>query len=371
MGRGTAGDSLDYRRLFEHAPGPYLVLAPDLTIVAVNEAYLAATLTSRESLIGRGLFEAFPDNPDDPAADGVRNLSASLSRVKLYRRPDTMAVQKYDIPIPGGGFEVRYWSPVNTPVLDAKGEVEWIIHRVEDVTALVLKDKQAAERDRLAIEQTATIERLRRANIELREADTQRQILLNELNHRVKNSLATVQSIALQTLGSAATPEQFNRAFNQRLMALSKNHNLLTRGDWVSASLSEVISQELEPHQNEARNRVGLHGDEVRLSAKAALALGMAIHELATNAAKYGGLSADDGGVDVEWTVAGGKGHRRLQLTWTERGGPPVRPPERRGFGSRLIERGLTHELGGAANLEFSPSGVRCVINMPLNVAAA
>jgi two-component sensor histidine kinase len=138
----------------------------------------------------------------------------------------------------------------------------------------------------------------------------------------------------------------------------------------VSASLNEVISQELEPHQNEARDRVSLRGDEVRLSAKAALALGMAIHELATNAAKYGGLSADDGCVDVEWTVAGGKGHRRLQLTWTERGGPPVRPPERRGFGSRLIERGLTHELGGAANLEFAPTGVRCVINMPLQGAA-
>jgi light-regulated signal transduction histidine kinase (bacteriophytochrome) len=130
--------AVDFRRLFESAPGLYLVLAPDLTILGVTDAYARATMQQRESMIGRGLFEVFPDNPDDPGADGVRNLRASLDRVRHGRIADTMAVQKYDIRKPdadGGGFEERYWHPVNTPVLDDAGELRYIIHAVEDVTA--------------------------------------------------------------------------------------------------------------------------------------------------------------------------------------------------------------------------------------------
>jgi PAS domain S-box-containing protein len=130
----------DFRALFEAAPEPYLVLSPDLVIVAVNEAYLRATMTRREEILGRRLFEVFPDNPDDHFATGVENLAASLQRVLRQRTADVMAVQKYDIPrLPdrGGGFEERFWSPINTPVLDAHGEVSHIIHRVEDVTEFV------------------------------------------------------------------------------------------------------------------------------------------------------------------------------------------------------------------------------------------
>ena len=127
----------DFRLLFEGAPGLYLVLTPDFKIVAVSEAYLRATMTKRAEIIGRALFDVFPDNPDDPAATGVANLRASLDRVRAQRVPDTMAVQKYDIRRPeseGGGFEERFWSPTNSPVLDANGELAYIIHRVEDVT---------------------------------------------------------------------------------------------------------------------------------------------------------------------------------------------------------------------------------------------
>src|SRR5687768_5063300 len=113
----------NFKVLFESAPGLYLVLAPDLKIVAVSDAYLQATMTRRKEILGRPLFEVFPDNPDDPYASGTRNLRASLERVLRYQVPDTMAVQKYDIRKPaseGGGFEVRYWSPVNTPVFDTR-----------------------------------------------------------------------------------------------------------------------------------------------------------------------------------------------------------------------------------------------------------
>ena len=139
----------DFRMLFEAAPGLYLVLAPDLRIAAVSDAYLHATMTSRDEILGRGLFEVFPDNPDDPQASGVNNLRASLQSVLEFGRTDTMAVQKYDVRRPeadGGGFEERYWSPQNSPVLDPDGRVRFIIHRVEDVTEFVRLKQAGSER---------------------------------------------------------------------------------------------------------------------------------------------------------------------------------------------------------------------------------
>lgn len=128
----------EYRAVFESSPGSYLLLSPDLTIVGVTDAYLRATMTRRDDILGRGLFEVFPDNPNDPSATGVRNLEASLTRVLEHKRPDRMALQKYDIRRPeSDGFEERYWSPLNTPVLDATGEVRYIIHWVEDVTEFI------------------------------------------------------------------------------------------------------------------------------------------------------------------------------------------------------------------------------------------
>ena len=157
----------DFRTLFESAPGLYLVLTPDLIIVAASDAYLRATLTDRQQIIGRHLFEVFPDNPDDPGATGVNNLQASLDRVLRTRRPDAMAVQKYDIRRPDGSFEERYWSPLNTPVINRDGEVEWIIHRVEDVTEIVQLKSEGAERNTFVLEQQSVIDQLRSANDEL------------------------------------------------------------------------------------------------------------------------------------------------------------------------------------------------------------
>jgi PAS domain S-box-containing protein len=147
---------LDFRTLFEAAPGLYLVLAPDraLTILGASDAYLRATMTERAAIVGRGLFEVFPDNPDDPEATGTRNLSVSIARAMATRDPDTMAVQKYDVRRPDGTFEERWWSPVNTPVLDGDHAVRYIIHRVEDVTELArVRRKGAALEARIAAEQ--------------------------------------------------------------------------------------------------------------------------------------------------------------------------------------------------------------------------
>jgi PAS domain S-box-containing protein len=155
----------DFRALFEAAPNLYLVLSPDLFIVAVSDAYCRATLTERDRILGRHLFDVFPDNPDDPAATGVNNLRASLVRVFQFRGPDAMAVQKYDIRRPeseGGGFEERFWAPLNTPVLNDAGEVRWIIHRVEDVTEIVRLQEKADARTEHVRNQQDMIEQLRK-----------------------------------------------------------------------------------------------------------------------------------------------------------------------------------------------------------------
>ena len=180
----TSSAEPDFRALFESAPGLYLVLTPDLRIVAVSDAYARATMTRREDILGRGLFDVFPDNPDDPAATGTANLRASLERVLQSRGPDTMAVQKYDIRRPeaeGGAFEVRYWSPLNCPVLGRTGEVEYIIHRVEDVTELVRLQAQGV------VERQATADlRAQAARMaETLRATVQYQALMEQANDAI------------------------------------------------------------------------------------------------------------------------------------------------------------------------------------------
>jgi len=148
-----AAPAPDFRTLFEAAPGLYLVLTPELIIVAASDAYLRATMTKRDEVLGRGIFEIFPDNPDDPAAQGVRNLRASLERVRHDQIVDAMPVQRYDIRRPeleGGGFEERFWSPINSPVVNPDGKLAYIIHRVEDVTSFVHLEQQGAEHQRRA-----------------------------------------------------------------------------------------------------------------------------------------------------------------------------------------------------------------------------
>ncbi len=200
--RGGWGVAPDFKALFEASPSPYLVLAPDVTIVAVSDSYLRATMTERASIIGRYMFDVFPDNPGDPAGSGVANLRASLDRVLSTREADTMAVQKYDIRKPerqGGGFEERWWSPVNSPVLDDSGQVLWIIHRVEDVTELAQlheerrNSEQAQRKLRFKTEQMeaelykrgqelqAANQKLREANQELERREAERSELYEKL----------------------------------------------------------------------------------------------------------------------------------------------------------------------------------------------
>ncbi|MXQ11501.1 HWE histidine kinase domain-containing protein [Microvirga makkahensis] len=198
-------------------------------------------------------------------------------------------------------------------------------------------------------------------------SEERQALLIHELNHRVKNTLATVQSLAIQTIRSSPNPEAFQSNFMARLMALSATHDLLTQTYWESTSLHDVLEAELRPHGGIDQQRIRARGESVRLKPQQALSLGMACHELATNAIKYGALSASLGHLSIDWTVDTlGNGSRELLIHWREQGGPPVAKPKRRGFGTRLIDRSIAHELGGAVEMNYASAGLECLIRIPL-----
>lgn len=195
-------------------------------------------------------------------------------------------------------------------------------------------------------------------------AEQQRILLINELNHRVKNTLATVQSLAAQSLRGRGGVDARQR-FEARLSALAQAHDLLTVEGWRGAALGDVVERAVSPFRT-GDERIAIDGAAVLLSPKQALAIAMALHELGTNALKYGALSNDQGHVRIAWHGPGSADRMLIELVWQETGGPPVRPPARKGFGSRLLERNLARELGGPTVIEFLPAGVICRISLPV-----
>ncbi len=226
--------------------------------------------------------------------------------------------------------------PFPTPLRDASGNVVGAINMLVDIT-------------------------------ERKRAEEHQRVLIDELNHRVKNTLATVQSIAIQTIRTSADIEIFSENFEARLLSLSKAHELLTRQAWTGVNLRDIICQELEPYHDGSALRVRLEGADLMLEPRVGLALSLVLHELTTNAAKYGALSDGQGIVTVRWTASESGSPDVLRIDWIESGGPIVTPPAKRSFGTRLIERTMTKDLQGMAVLDFDPAGLRCVLELPLN----
>jgi two-component sensor histidine kinase/PAS domain-containing protein len=272
---------------------------------------------------------------------------------------DEVAAHFRDAAARAGDFEREYRI-----VRADTGEVRWVLNRGR------VEADDTGHPIRLLSVQTDITARKRE--------DLRRGLLVNELNHRVKNTLATVQSIAAQTLRNAASPEAAARDLENRLMALSRAHDVLTREVWEGARLSEIVAGAVGPYA--PPGRCDVRGPDVWLSPPQALALAMALHELAVNAAKYGALVGAQGRVDIHWRrlpLRPGPGGleaagpaadatRTLRLVWTETGGPPVAAPTRRGFGARLLERGLGRDLGGEVHLDYQPEGVVCRIEAAL-----
>lgn len=311
--------------LFMQAPGFVAVLTgPDHVFQMHNDAY--AQLIGHRDITGKPIREALPEVEGQGYFEFLDNVYATgephegrASLVQLQRTPDAP-------------LESVYLDFIYQPIRDANGAVAGIFVQGHDVTDNVI----AAERQKL---------------------------MIDELNHRVKNTLATVQSIAMQTARSHADPKTFAQGFQARLLALSHTHDLLTRSHWEGADLREILEHETEAH---GATRVSLNGPRVALDPAAALSLGMIFHELATNAAKYGALSAEGGRIQIDWSVAN-QTNRRLTLSWRELGGPPVVKPERRGFGSRLIERNVHHDLAGQVELSYATDGFVAEISIPLD----
>jgi len=213
------------------------------------------------------------------------------------------------------------------------------------------------------IDLAITIARQLGFSIERVRAEQKRDLLVAELNHRVKNTLATVVAISHQSFAKGRSPEEAHRSFERRVRALAQTHGRLAEANWSGVSLEMLLADETAPYRDE-RGNVQIAGPAIQLSPKSAVSLGMAFHELTTNAAKYGALSSKDGSLAVTWSVTTGRG---LRIRWREFGGPAVRTPERRGFGRLLLERALRSDLDAEVELDFAASGLECVISFPLD----
>ena len=298
-------------------------------LIFANDSFLSLAGYDRDEVLGQS-FDFLMERPADPEARlKVEAAFAGGSENEFeicFRRKD------------GGMF----WTAVFiSPILDKTGDL------VQHFVSFVDLSRHKEEEDRL-------------------------RFLLGELNHRTQNTLATVQAIAVQTLRRAANKEVVD-AFEGRILALSKAHSLLGRKHWETVSLRDIIDQILQPFGLDDRRviRFSVKGDDVRLQPKAALTLAMVFHELATNAAKHGALSNEAAGkIDIAWQAEPTAQSDRIRLRWQESGGPTVKPSGRRGFGSRLIERGLAQDLGGEVHLDYEPLGVVCQIIIPVPAGA-
>jgi two-component sensor histidine kinase/PAS domain-containing protein len=205
---------------------------------------------------------------------------------------------------------------------------------------------------------------------ERKRAEEQQAMMVAELNHRVKNILAIVQSVAAQTMRSSGSLENFAEAFAGRLKALAIAHDILTQTRWIGIGLSELLAAVLAPYCTPEEPRISISGPPILLPAHAVVPLSMVLHEMTTNAAKYGALSARRGNIAITWQVSGGS-EQSVELVWQERGGPAVKSDASGGFGTRLIDHVISHDLDGSTQIDFDPAGARWTIAFPVRALAA
>jgi two-component sensor histidine kinase len=236
---------------------------------------------------------------------------------------------------------------------------------VLDYVVRELSEAQATTLQALARQVMTQLE-LRRALAAHAAAEERQDLLIRELHHRVRNTLATVQAILGATARTATSVEQFYQSFSSRIASLARTHATITAHDGQVASLRALLSLELEPFDDTQHQRVRLAGPDIQFPSGVAVPFGMAVHELTTNAAKFGALSRSKGRVEVKWEVRSEGGTETLHLEWVEQDGPPVVEPTYEGLGSKLLKRVLTTQVSARVATEFRPEGLRCVVEMPL-----
>lgn len=278
-------------------------------------------------------------------------------------RDDTHLLQAYS-----AGAVDMVFKPVDPFILRSKVAVfvDLYLKQAEAERESDLRHRLQEENFRVRAEKLSAEQALRRSQEHqeaMARAEAHQRMLIEELNHRVKNMLTVVNAMARQTLASSPAPEDFTDKFVRRIDALGRTHGLLSREQWGNVQLAEVARDSLEPYFLDGRNRVELRGPSVALEPKAAVALGIVFHELATNAIKHGALSNGHGKIAVRWDFD----HAGVRLSWHEEGGPEVVPPARIGFGSRLIRLELTHELNGNVELSYDKAGLKVQMAFPQN----
>ncbi|MBC8049441.1 MAG: PAS domain-containing protein [Chitinophagales bacterium] len=302
---------------------------PDHPIIYANNSFLKLTQFEREEVLGVGFNTLLADGAKPEAIEKLKSTfdGAWEDSVEIcYARKDG---------------SVFWASAFVSPVRDESGVVVQHFTSFHDIT----KHKQE---------------------------ETQARMLINELNHRVKNTLSTVQAIVSQALRNPFDAEAVRESIESRIFALSRSHDLLTRQSWEDAGLREILGAALEPFgvANGRAERFVITGEDVYLPPKVTLALGIAFHELATNAVKYGAFSTDAGCVRISWHIKQEQNSRRLITEWREVNGPRVSPPVHKGFGSQVIERGLGYELEAITRLDYLPDGLVCTIDIPAPAGA-
>ncbi len=495
----AATDTIDFKAVFDVVPTPLALIATDLVIVDINQRFLDAMGRTREGLIGRNIFDAFPA-PDITA----RILKGSLQRAFHRGEADHLPVLRYPIPVRGeAAIEERFWSVSHWPIRDRGDRVAYVLQNAQDITAVQrqrpehqpskagdkrdLLDTAAIGQDVLeraervqAINKTLLRETAQLRNLFMRapsfmcvlrgsdfrfelankafvslvgprelvgrtfreaipEADGQaffarldevyrsgeafvgremkaefqrlpghepielflnfvyqpifgddgrvvgifvdgnditdhvraeksQALLVRELHHRVRNTLATVQGVMNSTARTAETIEDYQWAFSGRISSLARTHSLLTEEIQQFVSFLNLLRQEVGAYAEGAKDRVVLEGPDVELPSQLAVPLGMTIHELSTNAFRHGALSVPRGRVTVTWTIVPAKEKRILSCHWIESNGPPVTPPSRHGFGSMILTRVLSQQIGAKVEAKYSPEGFELAAEIPLDI---
>ena len=323
-------ENSDFKELFYALPSPYMMLDTELRFFDMNDAYLRVTRQSRDNLIGRLVFDAFPESPEREA------VFASAFERALRGEANRLVRQPFSIPRPdseGGGFREVWWNCHHLPIHDVDGNLCGVVQKAEDVTSEV-------------------------------KAERLRDVITREFDHRIKNLLSVVVAIARQTANNAESPETFTAEFEERIQAMVRTHQMLVDTGWATVALGDLLEAHLEPYQNSDNACVSLSGPPVTLSSRQTQSLGMAFHELATNAAKYGAFSDAQGRLEVNWSIDGDG--KTCRIEWHEDGLTDVGAPSRTGFGSTIMERVLPAELDGSVTRDFTPTGLRCTIAFPL-----
>jgi PAS domain S-box-containing protein len=322
-----------YRAVFDQAAMGVARVSSSGRFLEVNDRFCAITRRDRDTLLASTFMDIAPgeDTVATAIAQGRALLTGEIDSYAIERRVD--------------GRDGPVWVHVTASRVDPGDGRPYLVVIISDITAR------------------------KQVESEQQHYQGQLRLLINELNHRVKNTLATVQSMASQTLKNEPHPAVAFEKFESRLMGLSQVHDVLTRESWHGAGLRDVAERALAPFAEATLNgnggRLSIDGPPVWLAPGGALTMALIFHELATNALKYGALSNADGRVALRWTYDAGS--RDLALAWTESGGPPTAPPTRRGFGSRLIERSLRGELKGAATMDYRPEGLVCAMRARLS----